>query len=76
MMNNGAAWGVHYATYRDEDTGETTPLFLYSHSEIDAEIDRRIRSDATAGSKHLGKHEVTRAKFHAALKNAEKAAAA
>lgn len=76
MINADAAWGVHFATYRDEDSGETTPLFLYSHGEIDAEIDRRIRCDAGAGIERLSKHEATRAKFHAALENAPKTAAA
>lgn len=54
---------VHYATYLDEDTGRRTPQFLYSHEEIDAEIEQRIRT----GPAHVARHEVTRAKFHAAL---------
>lgn len=54
---------VHYATYLDEDTGERTPQFLYSHEEIDAEIEQRIHSDPTRAAQH----EATRAKFHAAL---------
>lgn len=54
---------VHYATYLDEDTGQRTPQFLYSHEEIDTEIEQRIRN----GRAHVGRHELTRAKFHAAL---------
>lgn len=54
---------VHFATYRDEDTGQTTPYFLYSHDEIDAEIDRRIRGEG----ERAAQHEATRLKFHAAL---------
>jgi hypothetical protein len=55
--------GVHFATYRDDDTGQVTPLFLRSHDEIDTEIEQRIRTDRSRAALH----EVTRSKFHAAL---------
>lgn len=69
MTNNRAS--VRYATYRNEDTGEATPLFLYSHSQIDAEIDQRIRGDANTGCTRRREHEATRAKLHAALAASE-----
>jgi hypothetical protein len=67
LNNAGTPLGalpVRFASYRNEDTGETTPLFLYSHEEIDAEIDRRICCNT---SKSRPEHEATRAKFHALL---------
>ncbi len=41
---------VRYGTLLNVDTWETTPCFLYSHEEIDAEIDRRIRIDLRDGN--------------------------
>jgi hypothetical protein len=54
---------VHFATFIHEDSGETTPLYLYSHEAIDAEIDQRVCFDPTRATSH----EATRTKFHAAL---------
>ncbi|WP_316179665.1 MULTISPECIES: hypothetical protein [unclassified Bradyrhizobium] len=56
---------VRFATYCDEDTGETTPLYLHSHEEIDAAIDRRIRCFPELATRH----EATRAKWHKVLNN-------
>lgn len=55
---------VHYATLRNEDTGEITPLYLYSHAEVDAEIDQRIRLDRGQNAAH---HNAKRAAFHQQL---------
>lgn len=54
---------VRFATYQNEDTGEMTPVYLYSHDEIDTEIDRRVRIDPTRSAQY----EVTRAKWHSQL---------
>ncbi|WGR95179.1 hypothetical protein MTX26_04375 [Bradyrhizobium sp. ISRA443] len=51
---------VRFATYRNDETGETTPLYLHSHEAIDAEIDQRIRADVSRAAQH----EATRAKWH------------
>ncbi|QOZ47593.1 hypothetical protein XH89_31970 [Bradyrhizobium sp. CCBAU 53340] len=66
-MKNPTAPGVHYATFINEDTGEVIPLYLRSREEIDLEIDHRICRDRVIGLDST-EHEVTRAKFHEALK--------
>ncbi len=58
---------VRIGRFHNEETDETTPVFLHSHEEIDAEIDRRIRADVCAGRARLITRETSRAKFHALL---------
>jgi hypothetical protein len=58
---------VRYATLTNDDTGEITALYLYTHEAIDDEIDRRVRIDKLAGCPDFERHRVTRAKFHALL---------
>jgi hypothetical protein len=64
MKTDHDAPRVRYATFVNEDTGEITPLHLYTHEAIDDEIDQRVKFDKRAGLEH---HEITRAKWHALL---------
>jgi hypothetical protein len=69
MVNDGARVKarVHFANFQNDDTGEITPLYLYSHEDIDTEIDRRNRAAFARD------HEGTRRKFHATLARAIRA---
>jgi hypothetical protein len=60
---NSVRGGVHFASFHDEDSGEQTCLYLYSHRAIDFEIDQRIRLDP----ERRHRHEQTRLRFHAQL---------
>jgi hypothetical protein len=67
MQTDHDAPRVRYATFINEDTSETTPLFLQTHEAIDDEIDQRVRQDKRAGRRDFERHRATRAKFHGLL---------
>ena len=67
MKTDHDAPRVRYATFVIKDTGEITPLYLYTHEAIDDEIDLRVRRDKLAGRCDFERRRATRAKFHALL---------
>jgi hypothetical protein len=67
MKTDHDAPRVRCGTWINEDTGEITPLYLYTHEAIDGEIDQRVRLNKLTGCCDLESHRAARAKFHALL---------
>ncbi|MBN8976331.1 MAG: hypothetical protein J0I08_07625 [Rhizobiales bacterium] len=58
---------VRFASFLNEDTGETKPLYLHTHAAIDEEIDDRIQRNLDSNPERIAKLETKRAKLHSEL---------